>query len=106
MDLGLALSHDGIHFHEPIRDFKFVPAREQPDSPNDVGPSLMQGQGMENVGDRTLYWYSLWRGTPGSGVRMVSWERDRLGYLQAFHPGNPRAITAPIQVTEGNAAGA
>jgi hypothetical protein len=99
MDLGLALSHDAIHFYEPIRDFKFIPAREQPESPLGVGPSLMQGQGMENVGDRTLYWYSLWRGTPGSGVRMVSWERDRLGFLQPFHSQNPRSISCPIQIT-------
>ena len=68
MDLGLALSHDALHFHEPIRGFRFVPAREQPDGPTGFGPALMQGQGMENVGERTLYWYSLWRGTDGITV--------------------------------------
>lgn len=101
MDLGLALSHDAIHYHEPIRDFRIVPAREQPERPVGLGPSLMQGQGMENIGDRTLYWYSLWRGTGGSGVRVVSWARDRLGMLKAFRPGGAFAVSCPIRIREG-----
>lgn len=110
MDLGLALSHDAIHFHEPIPNFRFIPAREQPGSPQDVRPALMQGQGMENIGERTLYWYSLWTGPDGSGVRMVSWERDRLGMLKPFRPWWPRsgrhptdmqAISCPIQPLTG-----
>jgi hypothetical protein len=101
MDLGLALSYDAIHYHEPIPGFRFIPAREQPGSPRDVGPALMQGQGMENFGDQTLYWYSLWRGTEGSGVRLVTWPRDRLGMLKPFSASNPQVISCPIQVLEG-----
>ena len=101
MDLGLALSYDAIHYHEPIPGFRFIPAREQPGSPWDVGPALMQGQGMENSGDQTLYWYSLWRGTEGSGVRLVTWPQDRLGMLKPFSPSSPQAISCPIQVLEG-----
>jgi hypothetical protein len=110
MDLGLALTYDAIHFHEPIPGFQFIPAREQPGSPQGGNPALMQGQGMENVGDRTLYWYSLWTGPEGSGVRMVSWERDRLGMLKPFRPWWPnsrrfqsdmQAISCSIQVLEG-----
>jgi hypothetical protein len=101
MDLGLALSHDAVHYAEPVRDFRLIPAREQPNSPSGVGPALMQGQGMENIGDQTLYWYSLWRGTEGSGVRLVTWPRDRIGMLKPFHPGDPQAISCPIQVLEG-----
>ncbi len=113
MDLGLALTHDALHFYEPVPGFRFVAAREQPASPQGVGPALMQGQGMENVGERTLYWYSLWSGLEGSGVRMVSWERDRLGMLKPFRPWWPgsrshqaemRAISCPIQLLEGGAA--
>jgi hypothetical protein len=113
MDLGLALSHDALHFHEPIPGFRFIAAREQPYSIQGVMPALMQGQGMENVGERTLYWYSLWTGPAGSGVRMVSWERDRLGMLQPFQPWwqgsrhfptDMRAISCPIQVTQEGAA--
>ena len=113
MDLGLALTHDALHFHEPIPGFRFILAREQPGSPTGVGPALMQGQGMENVGDRTLYWYSHWSGRDGSGVRMVSWERDRLGMLKAFRlldsgwlprPVDvrvPQTVSCPNQVLEG-----
>ena len=101
IDIGLALSYDAVHFHEPIPDFRFIPGREQPGSPQDFGPALMQGQGMENFGDQTLYWYSLWRGTPGSGIRAVTWERDRIGMLKPFRESGGRAISAPIKVTEG-----
>ena len=113
MDLGLALTHDAIHFQEPIPGYRFIPAREQPGSPMGIAPALMQGQGMENIGDRTLYWYSLWRGTDGSGVCMVSWERDRLGMLKPFRPwwkrgrdqaSQMQAITCPIQIVEGGKA--
>src|SRR6266542_1891026 len=103
MDLGLALSHDALHFFEPIPGFKFIPAREQPETPMGVMPALMQGQGMENVGDSTLYWCSIWRGTEGSGVRLVCWERDRLGMLKPFSPDAPRAVSCPILVTGGAA---
>jgi hypothetical protein len=97
MDLGLLISHDAIHYVEPIPGFKLIAAREQPDSPHEY-PALMQGQGMENIGDQTLYWYSLWRGTGGTGVRLATWERDRLGYLQAFRPDSARAITCPLAI--------
>jgi len=103
MDLGLAVSHNAIHFHEPIPGYRFIPAMEQPGSPIGVHPTLQQGQGIENVGERTLYWYSLWRGGPGSGVRMVSWGRDRLGMLKPYQNRRPRAISCPIRVVGGQA---
>lgn len=104
MDLGLALSHDALHYVEPIPGFAFIPAREQPFSPQWDFPALMQGQGMENVGDSTLYWYSLWKGTEGTGIRLVQWERDRLGYVQPFRPTDARVITCPIHILEGGQA--
>ena len=103
MDLGLAISHDCLHFHEPIPGFRLIPAREQPESAKGVMPALMQGQGMENFGDQTLYWYAPWRGTENSGVRMVTWPRDRLGMLKPFLPQSPRVISCPIQVLKGSA---
>lgn len=101
MDLGLALTHDAVHYTEPIPDFPFIPAREQPFSPAGTFPALIQGQAFANHGDRTLYWYSSWRGPESAGVLMVSWERDRLGKLQPFHPEGARAISCPIEVTHG-----
>jgi hypothetical protein len=101
MDLGLALSHDALHFHEPIPDFRLVPAREQPGTPAGAHPALMQGQGFEQVGDRTLFWYACWLGPNAAGVLAASWERDRLGMLQPFRPDQARAITCPIQALQG-----
>ncbi len=104
MDLGLALSHDAVHYHEPIPGFKLIPAREQPDSPGWDLPALMQGQGMENIGDDTYYWYSLWKGVEGTGVRLATWPRDRLGMLKPFSPQEPQVITCPIRVQAGGRA--
>ena len=101
MDLGLALSHDAVHWQEPIPGFRIVPAREQPEAPAGVLPTLMHGQGMENVADRTLYWYSLWRGNESGGVRMVSWERDRFGALQPFDPKQARAFSCQVEARGG-----
>jgi hypothetical protein len=98
MDIGLAITHDGIHYHEPIRDFRLVPAREQPEAPAGVEPALVQGQGMENIGDQTMYWYSIWRGTEGSGVRLVTWQRDRIGMLKPFRRPDAQTISCPIEV--------
>jgi hypothetical protein len=104
MDLGLVVSHDAIHFHEPIKDFRIIPAREQPGMAIGVAPALMQGQGMENHRDRTLYWYSHWRALEGEGVLMAHWERDRLGYIQPHWPhGRPQVITCPIEVKHSTA---
>jgi hypothetical protein len=63
----------------------------------------MQGQGMENFEDRTLYWYAPWRGTENSGVHMVTWPRDRLGMLKPFLPQAPRAISCAFQILKGPA---
>ncbi len=103
MDLGLAISHDALHYTEPIPGFKLVPAREQPSSPPGDFPALMQGQGMENTGDHTHYWYSLWKGTQGTGVRIVRWERDRLGSLKPHHPAEAQVITCPIRIQDSPA---
>jgi hypothetical protein len=116
MDLGLAISHDALHFHEPIPGFVFINARESERSVLGFAPALAQGQGMINHGDRTLYWYSCWRSFEGSGVFMNSWPRDRFGCLSAFRPFNNgpgcldngarpphRVITCPIQITDGDA---
>lgn len=81
MDLGLIVSNDGVSFREPIPDFPFVPGAEELEVPVGRGASIAQGQGMANIGDRTLYWYEAWG---LGGVRVASWERDRFGYLSVF----------------------
>jgi hypothetical protein len=103
IDLGLAITHDALHYHEPISGFRIVPSAEQPGTPYGIAPALVQGQGMENLGDQTLYWYGIWRGTEGSGVRMVSWPRDRLGLLKPFNSRSAESITCPVEITNGSA---
>jgi len=92
MDLGMTITHDAIHHYEPIPGFKLIPAREQPESSAaELFPTLIQGQGMENVGEKTYYWYGLWRALGNAGVRLVTWDRDRLGMLKPFTAPYPRA---------------
>ena len=111
MDLGLTVTHDAIHHVEPIPGFKIIPSREQPGSAAFDMPALMQGQGMENVGDKTYYWYSFWKGNAATGVRLATWDRDRLGLLKPYHAGTInfpppdhgfQAITCRFQVTPGD----
>jgi hypothetical protein len=63
----------------------------------------MQGQGFENVGDETLFWYAPWPEQLSNGVRIATWKRDRLGYFQAVDMSRkteqPRhVISAPIDL--------
>ena len=50
-------------------------------------PALIQGQGFENVGDETLFWYAPWPEEASDGVRVTSWPRDRLGYFSPYEGG-------------------
>ena len=104
MDLGLVLTQDGLHFREPIPDFRIVSAAEESDG---VHPSLIQGQGFENIGDQTLVWYGAWR---DGEIRLATWERDRLGYFEPVRrPRNkagseaPHFITCPLQLQDAGA---
>lgn len=91
MDLGLVISNDALHYKEPIPDFRMVDAAEDgfealPSPMKFKHSGLVQGQGFENLGDETLFWYAPWPEHLGDGIRVASWKRDRLGYLQA-NPG-------------------
>ncbi|MSU48071.1 MAG: hypothetical protein EXS37_03110 [Opitutus sp.] len=110
IDMGFVISHDALHFSEPIPDFRMVTARETPSwwlpngrtMPLERAPALMQGQGFANIGKETLFWYSVWV-IPTAGVRVARWERDRLGYLQPFVSDRkkPHVISAPIETVGG-----
>ncbi|MAG37564.1 MAG: hypothetical protein CL878_15110 [Dehalococcoidia bacterium] len=119
MDLGLLISHDALHYREPIPDFRFVPGYEEAGGTGTLKPeeglppmmltaALSHGQGMCNWGDETMLWYEAW---VDGGIRLARWERDRLGYFRAWNPeeygGRLRAdqaamdrhcITCPIRV--------
>jgi hypothetical protein len=86
MHIGLIITHDGLHYYEPIPDFPIVLGSEIKDNTPSRGryPALMQGQGCYNIGDETLFWFGLWPESDSNGVRAARWERDRLGYLTPF----------------------
>jgi len=111
MNLGLVISNDALHYREPVPDFPIVVAAESNWYliPKGTGvadfPALIQGQGFENIGDKTLFWYGLWPEGRGDGVRVASWPRDRLGYFESFLGPSKTAyfISAPIDL-EGKSA--
>ena len=107
MDLGLVVSNDALHYREPIPDFRMVTAGEDdfyhlPAEFSFKHSALVQGQGFENIGDETLFWYAPWPESISNGVRLASWQRDRLGYFQVFDaPRSPQVrhvISAPIDL--------
>ena len=57
IDLGLVVSNDGIHFREPVPDFKVI-ARGKEGEWDDI--ALLQGHAFANEGDKTMIWYSHW----------------------------------------------
>jgi hypothetical protein len=57
MDLGFLVSNDAIHYREPVRNFIFLERGSVPDWDSE---SLLQGNALANVGDKTLIWYSHW----------------------------------------------
>jgi hypothetical protein len=98
MDLGLVISHDALHYHEPIPDFKFMAAFEEVKADGHVPPQVSHGQGMYNIGDKTMLWYENW-GHPPTEVRLATWERDRLGYFQAMGPASAHFVTCPLRLS-------
>jgi hypothetical protein len=115
MDLGLLVSNDALHFEEPVPDFRIVAAHEEGETVTHTfnprlgsanggslfGLALKQGQGWENIGDHTLYWYSVWF---QGDVRLATWPRDRLGYFEINRDVgskpqvSPYFVSAPIMV--------
>ncbi|MCW5547831.1 MAG: hypothetical protein KIT44_02610 [Opitutaceae bacterium] len=103
-DLGLIVSNNAINFREPIPDFKIIPAHEEPDR---TEARLIQGQGFQNIGDRTLVYYGIWTSVNynnPTGVRIATWPRDRLGYYTPS-PGvtGAHCISAPFELPRADA---
>jgi hypothetical protein len=64
-DLGLVISDDGLHFREPVKGRVFMSRLDAPATP--IGetnyPTVLcqSGNGILNVGDQTLIYFSRWR---------------------------------------------
>ena len=57
IDLGLIVSNDGVHYREPVPDFKTIPRGKEGEWDS---IALTQGHAFENVGERTYIWYAHW----------------------------------------------
>lgn len=94
IDLGLVLSNDGLFFREPAHDWTML--RIGPDGTWDEG-GLMQGQGFENVGDKTYLYYGsgdlrTWTAykspiPPRGGIGLAVLPRDRFADLRVLNTG-------------------
>lgn len=85
VDLGLVMSNDGHTFREPKHEWTMLERGKDGDW--DQG-GIIQGQGFENIGEKTFVYYGSWdpRPTGGpevarGGVGIASWPRDRMGAL-------------------------
>ena len=121
LDLGFAISHDALHFTEPVPDFKMVHSYEirGPQQPRTgyAAPRLLQRNAFANIDDRTVYWFSVWREEASTwdmrnpksltGVWVATWERDRFGWFAPCGPfrgsaaegkHEPHCISCPVEV--------
>ncbi len=85
VDLGFVLSNDGHNFREPKHEWTLLERGK--DGEWDQG-GIIQGQGFENIGEKTFLYYGAWdpRATggpevPRGGVGIAAWPRDRMGDL-------------------------
>jgi hypothetical protein len=84
IDLGFVISNDGVNFREPMHEWQLITKGK--DGEWDQG-GVIQGQGFENVGDKTYIYYGSWdprqwqSAPPRGGVGIVTVPRDRLGAL-------------------------
>ncbi|MEP6670022.1 MAG: hypothetical protein ABJF10_12760 [Chthoniobacter sp.] len=91
IDLGFIVSNDGVHFREPVPDFKVI-ARGGAGAWDNI--CLLQGHAFANVGEQTYIWYSHWdcEGEFRSQeIGLATLRRDGFGYL------SPRVKDAPAQ---------
>lgn len=101
VDLGLILSNDGIHFREPVADFKVI-ARGKEGEWDSI--ALLQGHAFVNVGDQTMIWYSHWDTsaefrTMETGLATL--RRDGFGYLSPMAAENDGHFITQTLVSSG-----
>jgi hypothetical protein len=113
MDIGLLVSNDAMHYYEPIPDFKIIDTSEEGwtgSNPHGDPPRFAQGQGIVNVGDKTITYYSIWGRGGDNSIRSAYWKRDRLGYYSPtrtpiegqtwINSVNPHFISMPIKISQ------
>ncbi|MBI4626388.1 MAG: hypothetical protein HY736_24615 [Verrucomicrobia bacterium] len=103
IDLGLVVSNDGIHFREPVANFKVIPLGGEGEW-DDI--ALLQGHAFVNEGDQTMMWYSHWD-TGGKlksmEVGLATLRRDGFGHLSPKEDDNDAHFVTML-VTAGRRA--
>ncbi len=103
VDLGLLISNDGIHFREPVPDFKII-ARGKQGEWDDV--ALLQGHAFVNEGDKTMIWYSHWDTSAklkSMEIGLATLRRDGFGFLSAKElKSDAHCITSNLSVDKNS----
>ncbi|MBI4306126.1 MAG: hypothetical protein HY678_07375, partial [Chloroflexi bacterium] len=109
---GFVISNDGLYFREPVQEWLFM--KVGPDGTWDEG-GLMQGQGFENVGDRTYIFYGsgdlrTWTAykkpiPPRGSVGLATLPRDRFADLRVYDTdeGPSEFVTNDVPARRGEA---
>ena len=97
IDLGLVISHDGVHFREPVPGFKIIPRGNEGEW-DDI--AILQGHAFVNEGEQTMIWYSHWD-TGGQlknmDIGLATLRRDGFGYLAPkIEDNDAHFITSPF----------
>ena len=101
IDLGLILSNDGIHFREPVPDFKVI-ARGAEGEWDSV--ALLQGHAFVNMGDQTMIWYSHWDTAAEfrtMEIGLATLRRDGFGHLSRMTEANEGHFITRTLVSSG-----
>lgn len=115
IDLGFAVSNDGVHFREPAHEWTFI--KRGDDGAWDQG-GLIQAQGFENIGNQTFIYYGSWdprqwKQEPlRGGIGIAVLPRDRFGDLVVEEAGKGSGdyqlpeivsefVTSDVSIKEG-----
>ncbi len=88
IDLGLIVSNDGIHFREPVPDFKVIQRGGESEWDN---VALLQAHAFVNRGDETMIWYSHWDTSEAfrnMEIGLATLRRDGFGSLSRMSEAN------------------
>jgi hypothetical protein len=103
LDLGLLVSNDGVAFREAVPDHVLLPQGAA--GAFDSG-GVIQGQGFENIGDETLFWYGGWdgdvrRADVHTEVGLATLRRDGFGALSPKEPDQPASLLTALLTLDG-----